>query len=160
MKIQYASDLHLEFYNRQKYGFVKNPNNAADILCLVGDICCCGSVIDFINIELFFHEITGMYKLILWVPGNHEYYSLRNDISSIRDIQYKMRQLCAQFKNIVYFDCHTLRITMNKQVYVFIGTTLWTYIPLHTKEERKLAYEMTKFMSARIFAHFCKFCHL
>ena len=43
-------------------------------LALLGDICCCGSDNDFETFKKFIYEILPLYKTIIMVPGNHEYY--------------------------------------------------------------------------------------
>ena len=72
LEIQIVSDLHLEFWQtKTKFNFVQP---AADILALLGDICCWGSDNDFETFKKFIYEILPLYKTIIMVPGNHEYY--------------------------------------------------------------------------------------
>src|SRR5450759_538264 len=58
MKIQYASDLHLEFPENKEF-LKKNP------LLSGGD---------------FFNYISVTFKTTYWIPGNHEYYN--SDLSA------------------------------------------------------------------------------
>jgi predicted phosphohydrolase len=76
MKIQYCSDLHLEFPVNKKY-FKANPMKPeGEILLLAGDI------IPFAEIEKennFFNFLSDSFEHSYWIPGNHEYY--RSDIT-------------------------------------------------------------------------------
>jgi predicted phosphohydrolase len=76
MKIQYCSDLHLEFPHNKKY-FKENPVTAeGEILLLAGDI------LPFTEIEKekdFFTFLSNSFEHTYWIPGNHEYY--RSDIA-------------------------------------------------------------------------------
>ncbi|MDE3105445.1 MAG: metallophosphoesterase [Acidobacteriota bacterium] len=66
MKIQLASDLHLEFIARQFSGeTLIRPAYGADALVLAGDI-----ANDLLGIKLFAHWPVP----VVYAPGNHEYY--------------------------------------------------------------------------------------
>ena len=71
MKIQYCSDLHLEFKENKNF-LTNNPiQPSGEILLLAGD------VIPFALIDKhndFFDFISANYESVFWVPGNHEYY--------------------------------------------------------------------------------------
>ena len=71
MKIQYCSDLHLEFKENKSF-LAKNPiQPSGEILLLAGD------VIPFALIDKqndFFNFVSANYESMFWVPGNHEYY--------------------------------------------------------------------------------------
>ena len=71
MRIQYCSDLHLEFEQNRKY-LLNNPLSVSgDILILAGDIT---PLHDEHFKNKFFSFVADNYKQVYWVPGNHEFY--------------------------------------------------------------------------------------
>lgn len=77
MKIQIASDLHLEFHENRD--FLRNHpiQPLGDILLLGGDIA------QFYTLEQhrdFFRYCSDHFEKTFWIPGNHEYY--HSDINS------------------------------------------------------------------------------
>lgn len=79
MKLQYCSDLHLEFPDNKEY-ILDNPiQPEADILILAGDI------VPFEIMDKhqdFFNYISRHFETTFWIPGNHEYYYHRVDSSA------------------------------------------------------------------------------
>ncbi len=72
MKIQYASDLHLEFIENSNYLIERPLNPVGDILILAGDI----GYLDGATYSEhpFWDWASANFEQVLVVPGNHEFY--------------------------------------------------------------------------------------
>ncbi len=71
MKIQFASDLHLEFPENSAFLRANPIRPVGDILLLAGDIA------QYYTLERqkeFFRFCSSHFQKTFWVPGNHEYY--------------------------------------------------------------------------------------
>ena len=83
MKIQYASDLHLEFRDNSKYLRDNRILPCGDILLLAGDI-------DYLNDDLcysqhpFWDYVSDNFRETLIVPGNHEFYK-SGDVGTLQN---------------------------------------------------------------------------
>jgi len=114
MKIQYCSDLHLEFPENQKF-LAKNPLKlVGDVLVLAGDVV---TFRDEKSAHGFFDFVCDHYSAVFWVPGNHEYYG--TDISDKSDpLHEKLRD------NLYLVNNHSV---VHERVR-FVFTTLWSRI--------------------------------
>lgn len=72
MKIQYASDLHLEFSMNSKFMKMQGLEPVGDILLLAGDIIYLENRL--MEQSHFFNWCSQNFKETIIVPGNHEYY--------------------------------------------------------------------------------------
>lgn len=129
MKIQLASDVHLEF------GPISFDNHGADVLVLSGDICVASDVRardeygimsdrpDHTNVvHTFFQECSARFKHVIYIMGNHEHY--HGDIAITLD---KLKTNLGYLANLhilekesviiddVTFICGTLWTDMNKE---------------------------------------------
>ncbi len=101
MKIQYCSDLHIEFDLNNKYLLLNPLKKSGDVLILAGDV---APFIDDYFDHPFISFISEKYDQVFWVPGNHEFYykdiadynisyniRIRENISIVNniDIEYK-----------------------------------------------------------------------
>ena len=73
MKIQYMSDLHLEFCDNSRWLKHNELPVTGDILVLAGDIFYLKNRIAPLN--NFWKWASANYRQVLIVPGNHEYYN-------------------------------------------------------------------------------------
>ncbi|HVU58502.1 MAG TPA: metallophosphoesterase, partial [Puia sp.] len=114
MKIQYCSDLHLEFPENQKF-LSRNPLRVVgDVLVLAGDVV---TFYDQHRARRFFDYVCDHYSAVYWVPGNHEYYG--------SDISDKPGPLCERVRDNLYLvNNHSLV----QEGVKFVFTTLWSRI--------------------------------
>jgi predicted phosphodiesterase len=134
MKIQIVSDLHLEFRDKNIYDILIP---SAPILCMVGDICACGSNSDFKKLLNFLKYFCPKFEAILHVAGNHEYYTLttaKHDdllLNIMPKIEKRLDNLTKIFPNYYFLNNSVWKFTspVTKKKYIFVGTSLWTNIP-------------------------------
>jgi len=117
MRIQYASDLHLEFRENSEF-VARNPFKVTgDVLVLAGDTLPLREF-DAYKKHRFFDWCADNYRETLLVPGNHEYY--RDDIAKYPEAwKLKLRDNVTMYENgsVVLDDTE------------FILSTLWSHIP-------------------------------
>ncbi len=117
MKIQYASDLHLEFPENRTFLYHNPLEPVADVLILAGDIC--HFKLEHFSDYEFFDYISANWKQVYLIPGNHEFYGKCKDVSDvIPDFEWKVRD------NVTYLNNKPVKIDDT----VFLFTTLWTHI--------------------------------
>ncbi|WP_168222685.1 metallophosphoesterase [Leptospira vanthielii] len=121
MKIQYVSDLHLEFPKNRQFLEENSLKTEGDILILAGDI-----ILDkqMKKAESFFNSWRLQYKQIIQIPGNHEFYD--GEILYAYPDYYK--ELAS---NHIKVNNKTIKIENIR----FICSTLWTNIPFEFKNE-------------------------
>lgn len=114
MKIQYCSDLHLEFPQNSKFMEEHPLIPAGEVLILAGDI---------LPFELhksqkaFIDFVADNFEMVCWIPGNHEYYGY--DVAKIPNpLNEKLRSNVWLLNNQV--------VTFNSVR--FICSTLWSKI--------------------------------
>lgn len=118
MKIQFASDLHLEFADNWRYLRRKPLEVVGDILILAGDIGYLGD--DNYATHPFWDWASENYRQVLACMGNHEFYKYF-DIATLEDgycidIRPNVK---SYYNGVVHIDDVDI-----------ILTTLWSKIPL------------------------------
>lgn len=118
MKIQYASDLHLEFADNWRYLKAHPLDVAGDILVLAGDIGYLGD--DNYTKHPFWDWASEHYCQVICCMGNHEFYKFY-DIATLED------GYCLEIR-------HNVHSYYNAVVRIddidIIVSTLWAHIPL------------------------------
>ena len=118
MKVQYASDLHLEFYDNSVF-LARGPFKVSgDILVLAGDTL---PLIEFESYKRhrFFDWCADNFRETFLIPGNHEYY--HNDIGMYPDEwSLHLRDNVTMYENVSVVVDDT----------EFILSTLWSHIPM------------------------------
>jgi predicted phosphohydrolase len=116
MRIQYASDLHLEFKENTLY-LQENPLPVnGDILILAGDILLFGK--NKLEQHPFFDWCADHFQETYIIPGNHEYYNETELSDSLAGFEYFLRP------NVRYLNN---RHILAGQTELFF-TTLWCVI--------------------------------
>ena len=120
MKLQLASDLHLEFLQRQWPGErLITPAPGADLLVLAGDIANGTQVL-----ELF----ADWPVPVLYLAGNHEFYG-----ESLHPMRERLRKESAGTR-VHFFDNDRLDLEGVR----FLGCTLWTDYRLDKNEPQRV----------------------
>lgn len=127
MSLQYVSDIHLEFYDKQNTGSI-DPSQfitpTAPYLALVGDI----GIPELAAYSVFLRWCSQKWKQIFVVAGNHEYYRYRCEEKNDMETKRKSIQtICSGLSNVTFLDCSSALIPeLNVRL---LGCTLWSSIP-------------------------------
>lgn len=147
MRIQFVSDLHLEFRTGSAEKVLTQITG--DILVLAGDICVCGDLGHVSVFERFLKHYCPKFKQIIHVAGNHEYYTDDRSPTTMRVIQNRLKNLGRIYANyhflhnkVVCIDRTSFKVQYQDE-YVpisaaglcIIGSTLWTNIPAEQFED-------------------------
>lgn len=121
MRIQIASDLHLEHLEWRFPNFRGVEPTDADVLVLAGDIANGARAL----------ELFGEWPCpVIYVPGNHEYYG-----SSLAKVQVELAEMAQSFPNFTVLAPGVSNVGDVR----FIGYTLWTDYCLFGEQYLELA---------------------
>lgn len=118
MRIQYASDLHLEFSANSSYLKLNPLKVVGDILVLAGDIGYLGD--DNYSKHPFWNWASDNYQQVIIVLGNHEFYKYY-DIATLTD------GLCGEIRHNVHYYYNA--VVQLPEVDIIVST-LWAHIEL------------------------------
>jgi len=126
-RLQYASDLHLEFHDRKNQGNIPCEmflKPVAGYLALCGDI----GFPERPALQTFLSWCSRNFKEVYWLPGNHEFYNgglpKKSTVSQKLDL---CERLCDGFKN-VHFMHRKVRQVPGWNLRI-AGCTMWTELP-------------------------------
>lgn len=124
LRVQIASDLHLEFYDELP-PFKDLLRPSAPVLGLLGDICALGHRRGRALYEAFLQECCKHFEQVLCLVGNHEFYS--DEIAQVTydEILSYMHGLSAKFPKVLLLENDGLTINDVR----IVGTALWSSVP-------------------------------
>lgn len=115
MKIQYTSDLHLEFESNRLWLQYHPIQPKGDILILAGDTTHFRE--DYFQ-DPFFDQISNDFREVYMIPGNHEYYGGWDTSQAYPFMQKQIRDNVNMVNNVI----------IETEEADLIFTTLWTKI--------------------------------
>ncbi len=114
MKIQYCSDLHLEFPENKNFLDEYPIQPEGEILLLAGDIL--PFALQKKQFE-FLDYIANNFEMVYWLPGNHEYYHY--DVANVASPLFEKI-----YENVILVNNQTISYKKTN----FIFSTLWSNI--------------------------------
>ena len=116
MRIQYMSDLHLEFQENSRYLKHNELPVTGDVLVLAGDIFYLKDKVA--PLTKFWKWASENYRQVLIVPGNHEYYNYSDVMERGLQWRWMFRENVGYYQNqIVHIDDTD-----------FVLSTLWSRV--------------------------------
>jgi hypothetical protein len=141
LRIQYASDLHLEIYG-DKMACQQILKPVAPVLVLAGDV---GNPTERTYRDLL-HYCSRNWTDTFLVAGNHEFYNRKpsdewaampaGKVHTVAERMVTARATVAEFSNVHLLD----RRRVDRHGVAFLGATLWT--DLSRPEDAKIAEQM------------------
>lgn len=117
MKVQYVSDLHLEFRENRHFLNKATFPVEGDVLVIAGDTFYLNDTT--LSQNKFLKWASDNYKQVLLITGNHEYYNFCDVMA--RGMRWKWMLA----KNVGYYQNQVVRVDDTD----FVLSTLWSYVP-------------------------------
>jgi predicted phosphohydrolase len=118
--VQIVSDLHIECIDDNHVNPLKYITPTAKILILAGDI---GSLYKPIQLQNFIKLLSPHFNIILYIPGNHEYYMINNyDKLTFTNLENRLEKIGNSIQNLHILNRDSIRIGN----LCIAGCTLWT----------------------------------
>lgn len=132
-RIQYVSDIHLEFYDKATFPLLVKP--AARYLALAGDIgqphkAAFPSFIDYVSRH---------WDEVFYITGNHEYYNKDfrkwkyTPPKTIATIDAEIAEIVSKHKNVHFLNPANPSYFLAKENVAIVGATLWSHVPPELK---------------------------
>ncbi|MEL7534111.1 MAG: metallophosphoesterase [Bacteroidota bacterium] len=129
MKIQYCSDLHLEFSDNRQWLEQHPLIPAGDVLLIGGDTYHLG---DKFKELAYWDLLSSQFEMVYLIPGNHEYYAGK-DVQLSLEMDYEL-----QIRDNVFLLNNTSRMFGGVE---FIFTTLWSKVEAQAKAVLSMMYD-------------------
>ena len=121
MRLQYASDLHLEMLANRDFVLAGALEPAAEYLLLAGDI---SLLSDWHKADAFWDWCARSFQHTWIVPGNHDYHADRSNLLGLASLQVPVRP------NVTYAN----NVCVHVEEVSLVLTTLWSAITLQKTE--------------------------
>lgn len=119
-KVQIVSDLHIEFNDNEDPNPLEYITPSSEILILAGDI---GSLYKFNQLLVFLQKLSKLFEVILYVPGNHEWYCIPDhDPLTLPTLENRLNKISERIKNLHILNRSSVRINN----VCIAGATLWS----------------------------------
>lgn len=143
-RIQYASDLHLEFFSALP-DFMSIVKPVAPYLVLAGDI---GQPGHFV-FHQFLDYVAANWRVVIFIAGNHEFYTTQphrkwnarwntKPPRTMFETQELLKDACVPYPNLYFLHADSPVAFFPDDNLVFIGLAMWSWIPddlLHIASE-------------------------
>lgn len=131
MRLQFASDLHLNSWAFEKIPFEKILQPVADSLILCGDI----GAPDSTMLAVFFKWCSKRWKQIFWIPGHHELTTVWHlKTETYEQCIRRMQNLVAVWDNIQVLDREAM---ITEDGILFLACPLWSRLTAMSHEMSK-----------------------